>query len=187
MEMPKLPSSPVIQILHEGLGVELALLNTTHAYTASQRIVDSPSGKDFREGRAGAQNMIPSSTGAAVAVTKAIPELANKFDGIAVRVPVVAGSIADITFISARQTSVEEVNTLLQTAAASERWRGVFSVTRDPLVSSDVVGQPYGGIADLSLTRVVGGKLVKVMAWYDNEMGYTSTLVRHVKAAGSYI
>ena len=180
-------SSPVIQILHEGLGVELALLNTTHAYTASQRIVDSPSGKDFREGRAGAQNMIPSSTGAAVAVTKAIPELANKFDGIAVRVPVVAGSIADITFISARPTSVEEVNTLLQTAAASERWRGVFSVTRDPLVSSDVVGQPYGGIADLSLTRVVGGKLVKVMAWYDNEMGYTSTLLRHVKAAGSYI
>ena len=180
-------SSPVIQILHEGLGVELALLNTTHAYTASQRIVDSPSGKDFREGRAGAQNMIPSSTGAAVAVTKAIPELANKFDGIAVRVPVVAGSIADITFISARPTSVEEVNTLLQTAAASERWRGVFSVTRDPLVSSDVVGQPYGGIADLSLTRVVGGKLVKVMSWYDNEMGYTSTLLRHVKAAGSYI
>ena len=180
-------SSPVIQILHEGLGVELALLNTTHAYTASQRIVDSPSSKDFREGRAGAQNMIPSSTGAAIAVTKAIPELANKFDGIAVRVPVVAGSIADITFISARQTTVEEVNTLLQTAAASERWRGVFSVSRDPLVSSDIIGQPYGGIADLSLTRVVGGKLVKVMAWYDNEMGYTSTLLRHVKAAGSYI
>ncbi|OGC87124.1 type I glyceraldehyde-3-phosphate dehydrogenase [Candidatus Adlerbacteria bacterium RIFCSPHIGHO2_02_FULL_54_18] len=180
-------ASPVIQILHEALGVELALLNTTHAYTASQRIVDSPNTKDFREGRAGAQNMIPSSTGAATAVAKAIPELKNKFDGIAVRVPVVAGSLADVTFIAARPTTVEEVNQLLEAAARSERWQGIFTTSRDPLVSSDIVGEPYGSIADLALTRVVGGKLVKVMAWYDNEMGYAHTLLRHVKASGKYI
>ncbi|MSR70874.1 type I glyceraldehyde-3-phosphate dehydrogenase [Candidatus Kaiserbacteria bacterium] len=179
-------ASPVIQILHEALGVELALLNTTHSYTASQHIVDSPSAKDFREGRAGAHNMIPSSTGAAIAVTKAIPALADKFDGIAVRVPTIAGSIADVTFIAARPTTVDEVNSLLEAAAASERWRGIFKTSRDPLVSSDIIGEPYGSIADLALTRVVGGKLVKVMAWYDNEMGYTSTLLRHVKAAGAH-
>ncbi len=180
-------ASPVIAILDEALGIEKALLNTTHAYTASQRIVDSPSAKDFREGRAGAQNIIPSSTGAAIAVTKAYPQLANKFDGISLRVPVVAGSIADITFISKRDTTAEEVNKILEDAAKLPRWRGIFTTTREPLVSSDIIGNEHASIADLPMTRVVGGNLVKVLAWYDNEAGYTQTLLRHVKAAGSHV
>lgn len=173
-------ASPLIAILDEGLGIEHALLNTTHAYTATQAIVDAPAADDFRRGRAGAHNMAPSSTGAAIAVTKAYPNLVGKFDGVAVRVPVIAGSLVDITFVAKRATTAEEVNGLLEKAAATERWQGIFTTTREPLVSSDIVGEPYGSIADLSLTRVVGGTLVKVFAWYDNEMGYAHTLLRHV-------
>ncbi len=180
-------ASPVIQILHEKIGVDKALLSTTHAYTASQRIVDSPNAKDYREGRAGAANIIPSSTGAAIAVTKAIPDLEHKFDGISLRVPVIAGSIADVTFIAKRDTSSEEVNKILEEASKEDRWKGIFTVSHEPLVSSDIIGQPYGSIADLEMTRVVGGNLVKVLAWYDNEMGYTHTLLRHVKAAGKHL
>ncbi len=178
-------ASPVIVILNETIGIEKAVLNTTHAYTGTQKIVDGPGGKDFRGGRAAAQNMVPSSTGAAIAVTEAVPSLVNKFDGIAIRVPVIAGSIADITFISKRNTSVEEVNQILRNAAKDPRWEGIFTVTEEPIVSSDVIGQLYGAIADLELTRVVDGNLVKVMSWYDNEIGYTNTLVKHVvKVAG---
>lgn len=181
-------ASPVIAILDETLGIEKALLNTTHSYTATQSVVDSPvKGEDKRRGRAAAQNMAPSSTGAAIAVTKAYPNLAGNFDGIAVRVPTAAGSIADITFVSRRPTSAEEVNTILEKAAADPRWQGIFTVTREPVVSSDIIGEPYGSIADLSMTRVVGGNLVKVMCWYDNEMGYAHTLLRHVKAAGGHL
>lgn len=178
-------SSPLIQILDEAVGVEKAVLSTTHGYTASQNLVDGPVKKakykdDFRDGRAGAQNIVPSSTGAAIAVTKAIPSLAGKFDGISLRVPIVAGSIADITFIAKKHTSTEEINMALKKAAASDRWKPVFSVTDEPLVSSDIVGSSFASIADLSLTRVIDGTLVKVMAWYDNEMGYTHALVEHV-------
>lgn len=180
-------ASPVIAILDEKLGIEKALLNTTHSYTATQSIVDSPAKGDLRRGRAAAQNMAPSSTGAAIAVTKAYPQLIDKFDGIAVRVPTPAGSIADITFISKRPTTAIEVNEILTAAAAEERWKGIFAVTEEPLVSSDIIGRPEGSIADLALTRVVGGNLVKVMAWYDNEMGYAHTLLRHVKESGQYI
>ncbi len=180
-------ASPVITILNETIGVEKALLNTTHGYTGTQKIVDGPGGKDFRGGRAGAQNMVPSSTGAAIAVTEAVPSLIGKFDGIAIRVPVIAGSIADITFISKRNTSVEEVNQILRDAAKDPRWEGIFTVTEEPIVSSDVIGQLYGAIADLELTRVVDGNLVKVMSWYDNEMGYTNTLVKHVVAVAGHI
>lgn len=180
-------SSPVIAILDEKLGIEKAILNTTHAYTSTQSIVDTPvKGGDFRRGRAAAQNMAPSSTGAAVAVTKAYPQLAGKFDGIAVRVPVVAGSIADITFVAKRDTTVEEVNKILEDAAKELRWQGIFATTREPLVSSDIIGDPHASIADLQMTHVVAGNLVKVLAWYDNEMGYTHTLVRHVIAAGMH-
>ena len=179
-------ASPLIAILDEALGVERALLNTTHAYTASQRMVDSPNAKDFREGRAGAQNIIPSHTGAAVAVTKAYTQLEGKFDGIAMRVPVPAGSIADVTFIAKRDTTAEEVNDILRRAAASERWQGIFDASDEPLVSSDIIGNPHGSVADLGMTRVVGN-LVKVLAWYDNEVGYTHTLLMHVKEAGKYI
>ncbi len=176
--------SPLIAILHEALGIEKAVLNTVHGYTASQALVDGPSKKDMREGRAAAQNIVPSSTGAAIAVTKVLPELTGKFDGISIRVPVVVGSIVDVTFISKRATTKDEVNEILKKAAASKRWQKVFSVTEEPLVSSDIKGSSFGSIADLAFTRVVDGNLVKVMAWYDNEMGYTHTLVDHVIAAG---
>lgn len=174
--------SPIMAILGETIGIEKALLNTVHAYTASQAIVDGPtkSGKSYRNGRAAAQNIIPSSTGAAIAVTKALPEYTGKFDGISLRVPVVSGSIADITFIASRDTSVEEVNEILSKAAKDPRWEGIFTVTSEPIVSGDIVGNTYASIADLDMTRVVDGNLVKVLAWYDNEMGYTNTLIRHV-------
>ncbi len=173
-------TSPLIAILNESIGIKKALLNTTHAYTATQAIVDGPSrGSDFRKGRAAAQNIVPTSTGAAKAVTKAITELEGKFDGIACRVPVVAGSIADVTFLAERETSVEEVNDILRKAAESAKWEGIFAVSEDPIVSSDIVGSTHASIADLPMTRVVDGDFVKVMAWYDNEMGYTNALVRH--------
>jgi glyceraldehyde 3-phosphate dehydrogenase len=179
-------ASPLIAILDEGLGIEKAILNTTHAYTATQSIVDGPvKGSDYRRGRAAAANMAPSTTGAAVAVTKAYAQLAGKFDGIAVRVPVVAGSLVDVTFVAKRDTTIEEVNALLEAAAKEPRWQGIFATTREQLVSSDIIGSPYGSLADLSLTKVVGGNLVKVLAWYDNEMGYVQTLLRHVKTAGA--
>lgn len=173
-------ASPLIAILHEEIGIEKAILNTVHGYTASQALVDGPSKKDFREGRAAAQNIVPSSTGAAIAVTKALPELDGLFDGISTRVPVPAGSIVDVTFISKKDVTAEEVNEVLRKAAASDRWKRTFAVTDEPLVSSDILGRTHASIADLLMTRVVDGNLVKVMAWYDNEMGYTATLVDHV-------
>jgi glyceraldehyde 3-phosphate dehydrogenase len=180
-------ASPVITILNEKIGIEKAILNTTHAYTGTQKIVDGPGGKDLRGGRAAAQNMIPAATGAAIAVTEAVPDLKGKFDGISIRVPVVAGSVADVTFIAKRGTSVEEVNQILRDAAKEERWKGIFTVTDEPIVSSDIVGELYGSIADLDMTRVVDGNLVKVLAWYDNEMGYTNTLVMHVSEVAKHI
>lgn len=179
--------SPLVQILKESIGVEKALLNTIHGYTATQSIVDSPNKKDFRKGRAAAQNIIPSTTGAAIATTKAIDGLDGKFDGIAIRVPVIVGSIVDVTFLAGRVTNTTEVNDILKKAASEERWKKVFTVTEEPLVSTDIIGSPYASIADLNFTRVVGGNLVKVMAWYDNEMGYTHSLVEHVVKSGSYI
>ncbi|MEK7641382.1 MAG: type I glyceraldehyde-3-phosphate dehydrogenase [Patescibacteria group bacterium] len=179
--------SPLIAILDETLGIEKALLNTVHGYTASQALVDGPSKKDLREGRAAAMNIVPSSTGAAIAVTKVATQLAGKFDGISIRVPVVTGSIVDVTFISKKNTTAEEVNKILKKAAAEPRWNGIFTVTEEPLVSHDIIGNRHASIADLEMTRVVDGNLVKVMAWYDNEMGYTHTLVRHVIEAGKLI
>lgn len=179
--------APLIAILKEAIGVEKAILNTVHGYTASQSVVDAPNAKNYRLGRAAAQNIIPSSTGAAIATTKAMPDLEGKFDGIAIRVPVVAGSLVDVTFVAGRPTSVEEVNGALKRAAQSERWRKVFSITDEPIVSSDILGSSYASIADLSFTRVVGGNLVKVLAWYDNEVGYAHTLVDHVVKTGGYI
>ncbi len=180
-------ASPVIAILDEAIGIEKAILSTAHAYTASQSIVDGPSKKDMKEGRAAAQNIVPTSTGAAVAVTKAYPSLAGKFDGISLRVPVPAGSIADITFIAKRPTSADEVNDILRRASCEERWQGIFTTTDEELVSSDIIGELHASIADLGMTRVVDGTLVKVLAWYDNEAGYTHTLVQHVIKAGQYL
>ena len=177
-------ASPLIAILHESIGIEKAILNTVHGYTASQALVDGPSKKDLREGRAAACNIVPSSTGAAIAVTEAFPELTGLFDGISIRVPVPAGSIVDITFIAKRDTTKEEVNKILKKASKDPHWEKLFAVTEDNLVSSDILGESHACIADLEMTRVVGGNLVKVLGWYDNEMGYTYTLVDHVVKTG---
>jgi len=179
-------AAPFLAILNSKIGIEKALLNTVHGYTASQALVDAPNKKDWREGRAAAMNIVPSSTGAAKAVGAVIPELAGKFDGVSMRVPVVTGSIVDVTFIAKRDTSVEEVNNILSAAAGEEHWKKTFAVTSEELVSSDVIGMPQASIVDLKFTRVIGN-LVKVLAWYDNEIGYTNTLVEHVSKAGRYI
>ncbi len=180
-------AAPVIEILHETIGIEKAMLNTIHAYTASQAIVDVPDGKEWRRGRAGAHNIIPSSTGAATAVTEVVTDLKGKFDGVAMRVPVITGSVADVTFIAKRPTSVEEVNGILRLAADNPRWQRTFAVSSEELVSSDIVGSTTASIADLTMTRVVDGTLVKVCAWYDNEMGYTGSLIEHVVALGKTV
>jgi len=180
-------SSPVIQILNESVGVEKALLNTVHGYTSTQKLVDSPDPKNWRRGRAAAQNIIPSTTGAAKTVTKVITDLEGKFDGIALRVPVITGSVADITFIAKRDTSVEEINDILQKAANKERWKDILTVAKDHIVSSDIVGNKYAAIIDLDFTRVVGGNLVKVLSWYDNEIGYTHTLIKHIQKISEYL
>ncbi len=180
-------AAPVVEILHESIGIEKAMLNTIHAYTATQAIVDGPDKKDWRRGRAGAANIIPSTTGAASAVTQVVTDLKGKFDGIAMRVPVITGSVADLTFIARRSTSVEEVNGVLRLAAEDERWQEVFAVTDEQLVSSDVIGSPYAALVDLSMTRVVDGTLVKVCSWYDNEVGYTHALLAHVLKTGAHI
>ncbi|MCK4918286.1 MAG: type I glyceraldehyde-3-phosphate dehydrogenase [Candidatus Pacebacteria bacterium] len=172
--------SPVLQILNQKIGIEKALLNTIHSYTSTQRLVDSTNKKDFRKGRAAAQNIIPSTTGAAIATTLAIKELAGKFDGMSVRVPTLVGSLVDLTFITKRNVSVEELNSILKEATQDKRWDGIYNVTEDPIVSSDIIANPYAALVDLSLTKVVDGNLVKVLIWYDNEMGYTNTLIKHV-------
>lgn len=177
-------ASPVLQIMSETVGVEKAVLNTVHGYTASQKLVDAPDDRDFRRGRAAGVNIIPSTTGAAEALTEAMTNLRDLFDGIAIRVPVLTGSLADITFIAKRRTSSEEINEILRQAAKEERWREIFATTEEPLVSSDIIASPYGSVADLTLTKVVGGNLVKILAWYDNEVGYAHTLVLHVIRAG---
>lgn len=180
-------TSPLIAILKEAIGIDKAVLSTVHAYTATQALVDGPAKKDLRNGRAAALNIIPSTTGAAIATTLVHTELAGKFDGIAMRVPVPVGSIVDVTFIASRNTSVEEVNAALVKAAADPKWKSIFAATDEQIVSSDIIGSRVGSIADLSFTKVVDGNLVKVLAWYDNETSYTQTLVEHVAAAARLI
>ncbi len=173
--------APVVAVLSERLGIKKAVLNTTHAYTATQRIVDGPDKKDWRRGRAGAINLVPSTTGAAIAVTKAVKSLKNIFDGIAIRTPVPTVSLADITFVASRKTSVEEINKIFKEEAENPRWKGMLSVIDVPVVSTDLIGTTTASIVDLGFTKVVDGDLVKVLVWYDNEWGYGTTLVRHIK------
>lgn len=168
--------APVIQVMKEKLGIQKALLSTIHAYTDGQNLMDN-SHKDLRRARAAAVNIIPTSTGAAKATTKIIPELKGLFDGIALRVPVTTGSLADITFVASRKTSVEEVNQILTEASQSDRWQGILAVTNEPLVSSDIVGCNEASVADLGLTQVIDGDLVKIVSWYDNEWGYCARLI----------
>jgi glyceraldehyde 3-phosphate dehydrogenase len=173
--------TPVIEIAQRRLGVERAVMTTVHAYTAGQQLVDGPS-KSFRRGRAGAANLVPTSTGAARATTRAVPELAERFDGIAVRAPIPVGSIADIVFDASRPTTIEEVNQAFRQEAATVRYEGILGVSEDPLVSADIVGDPRAAVIDLALTRVVDGTLVKVMAWYDNEWGFTHQMIREARS-----
>ena len=173
--------TPVMAVMMKEPGIKKAILSTVHGYTATQGLVDGPDRKDdFRRGRAAAVNIMPSSTGAALAATKAIPELAGKFDGISIRVPVVCGSIIDFTFISAKPTTVEEINNIFKKASQKEEWKGILTVTEEPLVSTDILKNPHGSIVDLKMTRVIDGDLIKVLAWYDNEWGYGAMLLRHV-------
>lgn len=172
-------ASPVMQILKETIGVKKAFLVSTHGYTATQNLIDGPAkGKDLRRGRAAGVNIVPTPTGAAIAVTRAVKDL--NFDGMAFRVPIATGSISAMVFIADRPTSVEEINGIFRKAAEDLRWKGLMKVTEDQLVSTDIINDPYGAIVDLSLTKVVGGDMGVVFSWYDNEAGYTNTLVEHV-------
>ena len=172
--------APVVEVVNRRIGAERAVMTTVHAYTSSQRIVDGPD-RSLTRGRAGAANMVPTSTGAALATTRAVPELEGRFDGVAIRVPVAVGSIADVVFVTGRPTSAEEVNDVFREEAASERYREVLGVSEDPLVSSDVIGDPRASVVDLHMTRVVDGTLVKVMSWYDNEWGFTHQMIRQAR------
>lgn len=169
-------TAPVMEIIDRHFGIEKAMMTTIHAYTSSQGIVDGPH-KKWRRGRAGAANFVPTTTGAAVAATKALPHLEGKFDGIAVRGPVPSGSIADIVVLVNKPTTVEEINQVFRDEA-NDRYQGIVEATDDELVSSDILGNSHAAIIDLGMTQVVDGNMVKVLSWYDNEWGYTSQMVR---------
>lgn len=179
--------APVAQIMQEVFGVKKAMMTTVHSVTAEQNIVDGLPPKlhpDLRRARSALINIVPTSTGAAHATTEAVPELKDKFDGIAIRVPTIDVSLSDFTFMLNKRVTAEQVNTAFKKAAASARWKGILGVTDQPLVSSDFVGDSRSSIVDLSMTRVVDGDLVKVLAWYDNEWGYSCRLVDMVEHVG---
>jgi glyceraldehyde 3-phosphate dehydrogenase len=175
--------TPIVEVIGRRIGFKNAVMTTVHAYTSSQSIVDGPS-KDFRRGRAAGANLVPAATGAALATTRALPEYAGRFDGVAIRAPTPVGSIADLTFVAMRNTTVEQVNEILTEEAATERYAGVLGVSRDPLVSTDIIGDSRASVVDLGLTRVVDGDLVKIMSWYDNEWGYANQMLREALAVG---
>ena len=171
--------APVMAILEREFGIEKSLMTTIHSYTASQRILDAPA-KDLREARSAAENIVPTTTGAAIATAKVIPSLVGKFDGLSVRVPTAVVSLSDITAVLKRDTTKEEINEVFKRAAADPFYQGILTVTEEPLVSTDFKGNSHSSIVDLELTNVVGGNLVKVVAWYDNEWGYSNRLVEIV-------
>lgn len=169
----------VMAILDAEFGVEKSLLTTVHSYTASQALQDAPK-KDLREGRNAAENMVPTTTGAAIAVTKTLPQLEGKFDGLSIRVPTPVVSISDVTALLTRDVTVEDVNNAFKKAAADPFYRGILDVSEEPLVSRDYIGNSHSGVVDLLLTKVVGGNLIKIAVWYDNEWGYSNRLVELV-------
>ncbi len=171
---------PVLNILQSNPGIRKAMLNTVHAYTATQNLVDSPVKKDFLRGRSAAQNIVPSHTGAADAVILSQPWLKDMFEAVAIRVPVITGSLADLVFISDRRTNENEINDILRKAAKHPKWQGIFTVSEEPLVSSDIIRNPHSSIVDLTHTKVVGDDMVRVLAWYDNEWGYCNSLLKHI-------
>ena len=176
--------APVVAILHGKYGIAKATMTTIHAYTSDQALVDGPH-KDPRRGRSAAQNIIPTTTGAAKATTQVIPELEGLFDGMAVRVPVAVGSLSDFTFLLKKDVTVDEINDAFRDAAENPIYKHILEVTEDPIVSSDVIGNPHSSIIDLSLTKVIAGNMVKVVAWYDNEWGYSNRLIEMVVEVGN--
>ncbi|PLX27292.1 type I glyceraldehyde-3-phosphate dehydrogenase [Candidatus Parcubacteria bacterium] len=175
-------TAPVMRVMEDSFGIEKAMLTTIHSYTADQNIQDGPH-KDLRRARAAAQNMVPTSTGAAVATTKVVKEVEGVFDGIAVRVPTITVSLVDFSLVLKKDVTVEEVNEALSKASKGYL-KGILDVTNEPLVSSDFIGNAYSSIADLGMTKVVGGNLVKIISWYDNEWGYANRLVEMVEIVG---
>jgi len=175
--------SPIVALIHQQFGVEKAVMTTIHAYTDDQNLQDG-SHRDLRRARAAAQNLVPTSTGAAEATTETIPELKNLFDGIAIRVPVVNGSLADIVFVTKTKVTKETVNDAFIKASATPPYQGILTATAEPIVSSDIIGSSFSAIVDLSFTQVVDGNLVKVLAWYDNEWGYANRLIEQVIRVG---
>lgn len=175
--------APIAYVIEKSFGIEKAMMTTIHAYTSDQRLQDGGH-KDYRRARAAAQNIIPTSTGATRAATKALPQLSGKFDGLAIRVPVAVGSLSDFTFLVKRNTTVEEINQAFEEASKLPRFEGILEVTRDPIVSSDIIGNYHSAIADLTLTQVVDGNMVKVVAWYDNEYGYANRLIEETLVLG---
>ncbi len=169
--------TPVVEIVGRRIGFEKAIMTTVHAYTSSQSIVDGPN-KKLRRGRAAAMNIVPTSTGAAIATTQVLPQYKGKFDGVALRCPIPCGSISDLVFVTSRTTSIEEVNKIFTEEAQSSRYAEIMSVNTDEIVSSDIIQDSHGSIVDLTMTKVVDGNLLKIMSWYDNEWGYASQMVR---------
>lgn len=172
--------APVAQVMHSVFGIEKAMLTTVHSYTDDQNTQDNSHKKDLRRARSAAENIIPTSTGAAVATTTIIPELKGLFDGLAVRVPTPVGSLSDMVFVTSKDVTVDEVNQAFIDASNQDRFKGILAVTEDPIVSSDIVGRRESSIVDLSLTNVIGGNLVKVVSWYDNEYGYCNRLIEQI-------
>src|SRR3990167_4344179 len=168
--------TPIAHVIEQAFGIEKAMMTTIHGYTSDQRIQDGGH-KDYRRARAAAENIIPTSTGATKAAAQAIPTLKGIFNGLAIRVPVSVGSLSDFTFLLKKDTTVEELNSLFKNTKHTEEFRGIIQTTTDPIVSSDIIGNPHSSIIDLSLTQVVGGNMVKIIAWYDNEYGYANRLV----------
>ncbi len=171
--------APVAQVMVSKFGVEKAMMTTIHSYTADQKLVDAPH-RDPRRGRSAAENIIPTSTGAAVATAQVIPELDGLFDGMAVRVPTPVCSLSDFTFLLKKNVTAKQINNALTTASKSKRYKGILGVTSEPVVSSDFIGDSRSSIVDLSMTKVVGGNMVKIVAWYDNEWAYAFRLVEMI-------
>jgi glyceraldehyde 3-phosphate dehydrogenase len=173
-------TTPVVEVMGRRIGIKKAIMTTVHAYTGTQELVDSPH-KKFSRGRAAAANIVPTTTGAAIATTQVLTQYTDKFDGAAIRVPVAVGSIADITFITARHTSREEINEIFRQEANSERYQDIIGISQDPIVSSDIIQDPRATIIDFNMTQVVDGDLVKIMCWYDNEWGYAAQMMRQAQ------
>ena len=178
--------APVVEIMERRIGIEKAIMSTIHAYTSSQSIVDGPN-KKWRRGRAGAVNLVPATTGAAKATTLVIKELEGLFDGVAIRAPIPVGSVSDIVFITRKDTSVDEINSIFQEESQTSRYNGILGITHEEIVSSDIIQDSRASIVDLTMTKVVGGNLVKILSWYDNEWGYASQMVRQLQQISKFL